>query len=51
MLDATNLRALCDLIKGGKISQALKRSIHLLDGVEMTFQPTVLEFEENKEFR
>jgi len=51
MLDATNPRALCDLIKGRKNFSRIERSIHLLEGVEMTFQPTVLKFEENREFR
>ena len=34
-----------------KFSQTLKRSIHLLEGDEIIFQPTVLKFEENREFR
>jgi len=34
-----------------RIFETLKRSIHLLEGVKMTFQPTVLKFEKNEEFR
>lgn len=50
MLDTTNLRGY-GLDQGWKNFPSIERSIHLLDGVEMTFQPTVLEFEENREFR
>jgi hypothetical protein len=50
MPDAKNLGALCDLIEDRKSFQTLKRSIHLLEEDEMTFQPTVLKFEENREF-